>query len=144
MDDDLEDFIVKDEDEEGEESEDEGAEEEDEDDTPPPGHRRDRSVLHKYRRLLEEEDADSAGPSGTGEDEDGEEGEEQEEDEEDEEEEEVAGTGADVGGGNPSRQLWCTLCGRSRHPDDFSDRQRRHGTDEDRYCLFHTGESLEH
>ena len=157
LDDDLEDFIVNDEDEEGEEGEEDGEEGEDEEAVHLPGHHRDRSVLHKYRRLLEEKDTDSAGPSaeGTGEDEEGEEGDEEDEDEEGEEgdeedeegeegdeEDEVEGAGAEGVSGPPSRQLWCSLCGRSRHPDDFSDRQRRNSTDQFRFCLHHTGEHL--
>ena len=53
-----------------------------------------------------------------------------------ESEDDAAHTGSQRG------YLWCTQCGRSRHPDDFSDKQRRHGTDEDRFCLKHTGGDL--
>lgn len=96
------------------------------------------SVLYKYRRHLqeeeekEEEEEDDPELNDDIEEENDEEGDSEDEEEEGEEDDEEED--ADDGGG-----LLCVRCNERRHPDNFSDRQRRDGTDTDRYCLLHTG-----
>lgn len=116
-------------------------------------HERTRSVLYKYRRQLlddEEEEEDELGIDDNLEDDDGEgdgdvEGEDDDDsgegkglDEEDDSEDDDNEDGEDRDDG----RLLCVECSRRLHRDSFSDRQRRHGTDLDRYCLKHTGGSV--
>jgi len=104
-------------------------------------------VLYKYRDQLEDsEDGDD--PSGEdsgldddveGDDEQQAEGEEEEEGAEGEEEEEGAEGEEELEDADDGTTLFCVVCNKRVHRDSFSDRQRNHGTDEDRYCLKHTG-----